>query len=79
MYIHPVQILLKKSKIDTLKRYYSLSPHHPFVTVMTERKRRFVLHNNDTDTRLLAKRLIDKGYTVMFHSSESEELKPFPV
>jgi len=46
---------------------------------MTERKRRFVLHNNDTETRLLAKRLIDKGYTVMFHSSESEELKPFPV
>ena len=79
MSIPLVQILLKKFKIGTQKRYYSLSQFHLFVTVMTERKRRFVLHNNDTETRLLAKRLIDKGYTVMFHCSESEELKPFPV
>ena len=45
---------------------------------MSDRKRRFVLHNDNTETRLLAKRLLDKGYVVVLQCEESEELKPYP-
>jgi hypothetical protein len=45
---------------------------------MSQRKRRIVLHNDNTQSRMLAKKLLDKGYTVMLQYDESDEIRPFP-
>ena len=46
---------------------------------MSYRKRRVILQNNNVHSKMLAKRLLDKGYLVMLKLPDSEEVVPFPL
>lgn len=45
---------------------------------MTLKKRKMILQNDNSNSRLMAKKLLDKGYEVMLKYPDSEEVVPFP-
>ena len=46
---------------------------------MSYRERRIILQNNNVQSKMMAKRLLDKGYKVMLKLPDSEEVVPFPL
>ena len=42
------------------------------------RKRKVILQNVDTNGRVFANKLREKGYEVMFKNPDEEDVKPYP-
>jgi len=46
---------------------------------MSYRERRMILQNNNVHSKMMAKKLIEKGYKVMLKFPDSDEVVPFPI